>query len=143
MASSGPPESQRFVVPLGVSLLGILLLGTVLLFGAFALEWPIGLSVNAIEEAIRSWGAWGALASIGLMILHSFVPYPAEVIAIANGMAYGTIWGTDVTWTGAMLVAGGLVLWFIFRRKLLQMRRKLRGRGVVSSPSSASGVSDP
>ena len=86
MASSGPPESRRFVVPLGVSLLGIVLLGAALVFSAFALEGPVELSVNAIEEAIQSWGAWGVLASIGLMILHSLVPYPAEVIAIANGM---------------------------------------------------------
>ena len=75
MASRGPPESRRFVVPLAVSLLGIVLLGTALVFGAFMLGWPFDLSVQAIEETIRSWGALGVVASIGLMILHSFVPY--------------------------------------------------------------------
>ena len=105
MASSVPPESHRFVVPLAVSLLGIVVLGTALVFSAFMLGWPFDLSVQAIEETIRSWGAWGVLASIGLMILHSFVPYPAEVIAIANGMVYRPIWGIVITWTGAMLGA--------------------------------------
>ncbi len=105
MASSVPPYSRRFAVPLGISLLGIVVLGTALVFGAFMLEWPFDLSVQAIEETIRSWGAWGVLASIVLMIVHSFVPYPAEVIAIANGMVYGPIWGIVITWTGAMLGA--------------------------------------
>jgi uncharacterized membrane protein YdjX (TVP38/TMEM64 family) len=31
------------------------------------------------------------------MILHSFVPFPAELIAIANGMLFGPVWGTLVT----------------------------------------------
>lgn len=245
MTSSDPVEGQRAAALLRICLLGALLLGATLIFAAFALQWPIDVSVQAFEETIKSWGAWGVLASVGLMILHSFVPYPAEFIAIANGMVYGPIWGTVITWTGAMLgaflafglvralgrpfverlvtrhdwhtmdqwaatrggrlvfigrlipvisfnlinyaaglsrvswstfawatgigilpltilmvvmghhvdsltfeiwlllVAGGLVLWFIFRRKLFQMRRKLRGRGVVSPPSSTSGVSDP
>jgi len=37
--------------------------------------------VRAFEEVIRSWGHWGVLASIGLM------------------------WGTAITWLGAMLGA--------------------------------------
>ena len=42
---------------------------------------------------------------MGLMIIHSFVPFPAEFLAIANGMVYGPIWGTAVTWSGAMMGA--------------------------------------
>ncbi len=48
-------------------------------------------SVAAAEELILSWGPWGVAASIGLMILHSFLPFPAEVIALANGMVYGPL----------------------------------------------------
>ncbi len=55
MASGGPPETRRFAVPLGISLLGIVVLGTALVFGAFILDWPFDLSVQAIEETIRSW----------------------------------------------------------------------------------------
>ena len=40
-----------------------------------------------------------------LMVLHSFVPFPAEFVAMANGMLYGPIWGTVITWSGAMLGA--------------------------------------
>jgi uncharacterized membrane protein YdjX (TVP38/TMEM64 family) len=63
------------------------------------------LSVAAVEQEILSWGAWGIVASILLMVLHSFVPFPAEFVAMANGMLYGPIWGTLITWTGAMLGA--------------------------------------
>ncbi|MEE8392980.1 MAG: redoxin family protein, partial [Rhodospirillales bacterium] len=45
-------------------------------------------------------GAWGVGASIGIMVLHSFVPFPAELVAFANGMIYGPFWGTVITWTG-------------------------------------------
>jgi uncharacterized membrane protein YdjX (TVP38/TMEM64 family) len=33
------------------------------------------------------------------------VPFPAEFLAIANGMLYGPLWGTVITWSGAMLGA--------------------------------------
>ncbi len=55
MASGGLPETRCFAVPLGISLLGIVVLGTALVFGAFMLGWPFDLSVQAIEETIRSW----------------------------------------------------------------------------------------
>ncbi|MGH9893788.1 MAG: TVP38/TMEM64 family protein, partial [bacterium] len=64
-----------------------------------------GISVRAFEDLILSWGHWGILASIGLMVLHSFVPFPAELVALANGMLYGPLWGTVITWIGAMLGA--------------------------------------
>ncbi len=82
-----------------------MVLGVTLILVFMAWEWSFGFTVQALEEAIRSWGAWGVFASIGLMIIHSFVPFPAEFLAIANGMVYGLVWGTVITWTGAMLGA--------------------------------------
>lgn len=64
-----------------------------------------GFSVAYVEETIISWGGWGVAGSIGLMVIHSFVPFPAEFVAFANGMIYGPFWGTVITWTGAMLGA--------------------------------------
>jgi uncharacterized membrane protein YdjX (TVP38/TMEM64 family) len=99
------------------------LVGLVLVTGAvwvFAL-WDavpalpgFDLSVEAVEEQIHSWGPWGVAGSILLMILHSFIPFPAEMLAMANGMLYGPLWGTVITWTGAMLgayLAFGLARW--------------------------------
>lgn len=71
-------------------------------------------TAEGATELIRSWGAWGVLGSIGLMVVHSFVPFPAEILACANGMVYGPLWGTVITWVGAMLGASaafGLARW--------------------------------
>ena len=101
----GVRKRRRPAIALKASLLAVLVLGillgtAVLYFGA-----RHGFSIQAIEDLIRSWGPWGGMASIGLMILHSLVPFPAEFLALANGMVYGPVWGTVVTWTGAMLGA--------------------------------------
>ena len=71
--------------------------------------WPLmpgaQSAVRDVEALIRSWGAWGVLGSIGLMVAHSFLPFPSEIIALANGMLYGPLWGAVITWVGAMLGA--------------------------------------
>ena len=63
------------------------------------------INKTTIVNFIRSLGAWGPLGSIGLMVLHSFVPFPAEFLTIANGMVFGSFWGIAITWIGAMLGA--------------------------------------
>ena len=65
----------------------------------------LGDTVESTVALIRSWGPWGMAGSIGLMIAHSFLPFPAEIIACANGMIWGPAWGAAVTWVGAMLGA--------------------------------------
>jgi uncharacterized membrane protein YdjX (TVP38/TMEM64 family) len=89
------------------------------------------LSVAAVERTIESWGMWGVAGSILLMVLHSFVPFPAEIVAMANGMLYGPLWGTVVTWTGAMLgayLAFGLARWLgrPFVRAMVARRHRER-----------------
>ena len=71
--------------------------------------WPLmpgaHSAVRDVENLMRSWGAWGVVGSIGLMVAHSFLPFPSEIVALANGMLYGPLWGTVITWVGAMLGA--------------------------------------
>lgn len=72
-------------------------------------------TAKGIEAEIRSWGHWAVAASIGLMIAHSLVPFPAELVTFANGMLFGPVWGVAITWTGAMLgaaLAFALARWF-------------------------------
>ena len=59
-------------------------------------------SPQDLQEWIISTGLWAPLASIALMIVHSFVPFPAELLAIANGMVFGLAIGLFLTWFGAM-----------------------------------------
>ena len=86
------------------------------------------LDVQAVERYVRGWGAWGWVASVALMVLHSFLPLPAEIIPLANGMLYGLVIGVALTWIGAMM---GALLSFALARWL--------GRGfvrlVVSEPA--------
>ena len=88
--------------------------------------WP-HLTAAEIMEFVKSWGYGGVLASIGMMILHSFIPFPAEFVAIANGVIFGPVWGTVITWVGAML---GAFLAFLLARRLGQpfVRRVLSKR---------------
>ena len=75
----------------------------------------MNLSIEDVETLVGNWGVWGVAGSLLLMVLHSFVPVPAEVIAVANGMCFGLAGGVVVTWSGAML---GAVLAFALARGL-------------------------
>lgn len=86
-------------------MVGLILVAMAMIAVGLVLDWSLDFSSEEIVGVIRSWGMWGVLASIGLMVLHSFVPFPAEIIAIANGMVYGPFWGVVITWTGAVLGA--------------------------------------
>ena len=104
------PKFRRVRLVAGAGVL-VLLIGAGVIW-LFAGEFEF--SKDAIEAQIEAWGAAGVAVSIALMILHSFIPFPAEIVAMVNGMAYGPIWGTAVTWVGAMLgayLAFGLVRW--------------------------------
>ena len=90
-----------------------------LLLGGGALVWFLedgsdGFSGETMAGFIKSWGIWGHFGVIGLMVAHSFIPFPAEFVAIAAGMSFGMVWGTVLTWTGAMI--GGLLAFGIARK---------------------------
>ena len=96
----------------------LLVLVVIVALGVYA-WWSdiVGLAptTKGIEAEIRSWGRWAVAASIGLMIAHSLIPFPAELVTFANGMLFGPVWGVAITWTGAMLgasLAFALARWF-------------------------------
>ena len=99
-------QSRSVVAYLAAALL-LLLSSGVLAWWLLPPSWLLDLdnTVHGTAALMRSWGAWGILGSIGLMVAHSFLPFPAEIIACANGMIYGPVWGTVITWIGAMLGA--------------------------------------
>lgn len=100
------PRTRRDIA---VLLAAALLLGA-LLFGLWHLLERRGLDLTALDQGaverfVAAWGAWSALASVALMVLHSFLPLPAEVIPMANGVLFGPVLGVALTWIGAMLGA--------------------------------------
>ena len=105
---------QRPALPSGVVLLLAALLATAVVLVAVLAYLDMEMSIQTFVETIRGWGAWGVAGSIGLMVVHSFVPFPAEFLAFANGMLYGPYWGTLITWSGAMI--GAAVAFGLSRR---------------------------
>lgn len=59
----------------------------------------------AFRDEIQGYGVLGPLVSVGLALLHIVVPFPAEILALANGLAFGFWGGLAVTWGGFMLAA--------------------------------------
>lgn len=97
-------------------LAGGLALLCVLLGGAAAAYGLAGRFDSAEDMAIwlRSAGVWAPLMVIALMVLHSFIPFPAEILALCAGAVFGTLWGSVLIWCGAMpgaLVAFALARW--------------------------------
>jgi uncharacterized membrane protein YdjX (TVP38/TMEM64 family) len=113
----------------------------------YAMAFGVDDTVRGTEALIRSWGTWGVLGSIGLMVAHSFLPFPAEIVALANGMVYGPLWGALITWTGAMLGAvtafglarllGRPLVWRLlssdYRAKIAGWSREHGGRDLLVS----------
>jgi uncharacterized membrane protein YdjX (TVP38/TMEM64 family) len=110
-APAGRRSLAVAVATVGLAALVLVGLGAVVLAVA---DGRLDLSAAAIEAAIRDLGPWAAAGSIGAMVLHSFVPLPAEVIAVANGMVFGPLLGIALTWAGAM--AGAVVAFGLARR---------------------------
>lgn len=82
------------------------LLALVLLtFGAGFIAASRLVSVPGIERWLEAWGPWAAVLSALLMLAHAVLPFPAELLAIANGMMFGFVPGLALTWSSAMLSA--------------------------------------
>ena len=94
------------------AVLAMLLGGAWLFYGLDAGAGAI--SGEGIAAYVKSLGVWGHFGIIGLMIVHSFVPFPAEFVTIAAGMCFGAAWGGLLAWIGAM--AGGLLAFALSRK---------------------------
>ncbi|HEU0223500.1 MAG TPA: VTT domain-containing protein [Paracoccaceae bacterium] len=71
---------------------------------AYAL-WPGAFDLEGIKEVVCAPGLAGAAAIIALMILHCFLPFPAEIVALAAGACLGFWPGLASVWAGAMVGA--------------------------------------
>ncbi len=62
-------------------------------------------TLRHVRDTVRSWGLWGPVLVITLMVLHSVVFVPAEIITVASIALFGPFWGVVYAWTGAMVAA--------------------------------------
>ena len=74
-------------------------------------------SAARVSQLLAATTIWLPLVLVGLMILHTLVPLPAELLALAAGMTLGPVWGVVTIWIGAML---GAYLGFFLARTLGQ-----------------------
>jgi uncharacterized membrane protein YdjX (TVP38/TMEM64 family) len=115
--TAAPAEAERGGLPwmeLGITLAGCLLLaGLVLLVPALrhASVAAIHGETSEVREEIKSLGAAGPLIIIGLGVIHSVIPYPAEIVNAAAGFAYGFFGGLGIVVIGWMISAV-ICYWF-------------------------------
>jgi uncharacterized membrane protein YdjX (TVP38/TMEM64 family) len=84
----------------------------------------------AIGDYLRSYGVWAPLASLGLMVVQAVAaPVPAVLVAFANGLTFGVVWGGLLTVVGQTLAA---VVCFWIARAL--------GRGPVEALAGRFGL---
>lgn len=70
--------------------------------------------IEQLKEYLLGFGAWAPIVSGSLMVLQAlFVPLPAMVITLANGLLFGTIRGALLSWSSAMV--GAIICYYISR----------------------------
>ena len=59
-----------------------------------------------IGDYLRSFGVWGPVISLAMMVAQAIVaPIPGALVVFANGIAFGTFWGTVLSVVGQTLAA--------------------------------------
>ncbi len=77
----------------------------------FTIEfWSFLWDAARYEALVEQAGPWAPVFAIAAMVIVSFLPLPAETVAIANGMAFGQGTGFLLTWIGAV-VAASIAFW--------------------------------
>jgi uncharacterized membrane protein YdjX (TVP38/TMEM64 family) len=107
-------QGLRLGAALGVLIASLLLLVTTSL-GAQLWALVREPTPAHLSQLLADTPMWLPMAFIGLMILHTLIPVPAELLALAAGMTLGPVWGTVTIWIGAML---GAYLGFFLARAL-------------------------
>lgn len=106
----------------------------VLLIGITVLLFWFGHSyLNFTTEQIRNWIlSFGLIAPVVFIVAYTIRPlvfFPASVLSLAGGLAFGTLWGTIYTVIGATM---GVVLSFWIARHLGKNITQKNGKGNVA-----------
>jgi uncharacterized membrane protein YdjX (TVP38/TMEM64 family) len=93
----------------GCALLAALVLAVPALRHAFV--YAIHGETSEVRHQIKSLGIGGPIIIVGLGVIHSVVPYPAEIVNAAAGFAYGFFGGLGIVSIGWMISAM-ICYWF-------------------------------
>jgi len=106
---TAPPERPGLPWPeIGLTVAGIALLA-LLVVAVPALRHAAVDAVHGntedVRRQIKALGIVGPLLIVGLGVIHSVVPYPAEIVNAAAGFAYGFFGGLGIVAVGWMISA--------------------------------------
>jgi len=88
--------------------------------------------LEGLKNYLLSFGAWAPVVAGLVMILQAIVaPLPAFVPALANGLLFGAVWGTVLTWSTAII--GALICFYIARTLGRPAVEKLVSRRAMKS----------
>lgn len=99
------------------SLAGIIIIGLIYVC-QFELEWA---KPEKIRDGILSVGFWGPLVYVLCNAFRPFFLFPAIILGVAGGLAFGPLWGTIYLIIGTVI---GAVLCFGLARQLGRDRVK-------------------
>jgi uncharacterized membrane protein YdjX (TVP38/TMEM64 family) len=85
-------------------------------------------SLQDMANYIRSTGLFAPLVSIGLMVFQAIAaPIPSFIITGANGLVFGYVWGSIISWIGAMI--GATVSFYLAKKWGFQyIEKKFKGK---------------
>ena len=110
--------------------------------GVIALGYDeVSITGPGMADWIGGIGNWGPVAIVALMVLHSFIPFPAEIVALCAGAVFGTLFGSALTWTGAMIGAS-LSFWLarLLGRAAIERLLPVRHRRVLDDWADDQGA---
>lgn len=88
--------------------------------------------LEGLKTYLLSFGSWAPIIAGLVMILQAIVaPLPAFVPALANGLLFGAVWGTILTWSTAII--GSLICFYIARTLGRPAVEKLVSRRAMKS----------
>ncbi len=79
--------------------------------------WSYLTDLERYRTFAEDLGPWAPVMAIAAMVVVSFLPLPAETVAVANGAVFGRLYGFLLTWAGALIAA---VIAFAIARTLGQ-----------------------
>lgn len=87
---------------------------SILVFFVVANRMYLEIDPNRIREWILTWGWWAPFIFVLMLIVRPFTLFPASLLAIAGGLAFGVWAGLIYTW-GASL-AGAVASFWVARK---------------------------
>ncbi|GMA60514.1 VTT domain-containing protein [Alicyclobacillus fastidiosus] len=99
-------QIRRFLTDwrtMSMIVIGVAMVGTVLYLDRH----------HKVSQLIRSWGAFGIIIAIVLMLIWCLTPIPSEGLLVIFLRVYGVGWGTAYAYLGSTLSA--LIIFFIAR----------------------------